>query len=271
MRYQVRHLVLGGILDQAIRLTKDHFGLLLGIAFVLLIPYAVVQGFIAHAVTPTLPPQPTQEEVTAYTQAQLRSLAIILPLAYAGLFVILPITNAAMAYALANAYLEKPISIGGAFQHAFRRLVGLIWTWVLLGLAIMGGFMLCIIPGILASFWFSLATQVVVIEGTSGVAALKRSKQLMTGNIGTLFVLGLLLGIINMSINGGAALIPQEHLSVLLSAVAQGVAAIFGAAAMVVFYFSCRCQHEHFDLTLLAQAVGAEPPTAVDADVVEGA
>ena len=40
----------------------------------------------------------------------------------------------------------------------------------------MGGMILCIVPGILAAFWFALATQVVVIEGVAGFAAMKRSK-----------------------------------------------------------------------------------------------
>ena len=38
MRYTIRELKLGEILDQAVNLTKDHFGVLLGITGVLMIP-----------------------------------------------------------------------------------------------------------------------------------------------------------------------------------------------------------------------------------------
>lgn len=75
MGYQVRQLGLGGILDQAVKLTKDNFGMLLGIALVLLIPFAVIQGYVADSTTPQLPPQPTEEDVVAYQQAVVRTLA----------------------------------------------------------------------------------------------------------------------------------------------------------------------------------------------------
>ena len=117
------------------------------------------------------------------------------------LYVITPITNAALVYAISNAYLEKPISVGESFKKAFQRILPLIGTWFLVGLAIMGGMILFVVPGILAAFWFSLATQVVVIEGVAGFAAMKRSRQLMAGNIGTIFALGLLIGLINFGIS----------------------------------------------------------------------
>ena len=40
----------------------------------------------------------------------------------------------------------------------------------------------------------------------------------------------------------------------------RAVLVIFASAAFVVFYFSCRCKHEQFDLALLAESVGAEKP-----------
>ena len=46
MRYAIRELKLGEILDQAVNLTKDHFGVLIGITAILLIPYNVISGFI---------------------------------------------------------------------------------------------------------------------------------------------------------------------------------------------------------------------------------
>jgi hypothetical protein len=103
----------------------------------------------------------------------------------------------------------------------------------------------------------------VVIENVGGVAAMKRSKQLMAGNIGTVFVLGLLVGLINAGITFAANLIPQPHVQVVALALINGVVTIFASAAFVVFYFSCRCKHEQFDLALLAQAVGAETPADV--------
>ena len=93
------------------------------------------------------------------------AMRVSIPIALVAVYIIAPITNAAVVYAVSNAYLEKPISVGGSIKRAFQRILPLMWTWFLAGLAIMGGMILCVVPGILAAFWFSLATQVVVIEG----------------------------------------------------------------------------------------------------------
>lgn len=257
MRYTIRELKLGEILDQAVNLTKDHFGVLLGITGVLMIPFYVLGGLIQVSMIPKLPPNPTPEQAAAVTFGAMR---VSLPFGLLGAYVITPITNAAVVYAISNAYLEKPISVGGSFKRAFQRILALIGTWLLVGLAIMGGMLLCFVPGILAAFWFALATQVVVIENVAGFAALKRSKQLMAGNIGTFFVLGLLVGLINAGITFATNFIPQPYVRVVVNAIVAGVLMIFASAAFVVFYFSCRCKHEQFDLALLAQSVGAETP-----------
>ena len=256
MRYEIREFNLGGILDQAIKLIKNNFGRFFGITAVLLIPYQLVQGLVQVTMTPALPPNPTPEQAIA---AGFGTVAI-LPLILLGAYVIFPITNASLIHAIAGEYLERPAGVGESFKWALKRMLSLIGTWLLLGLAIFGGLLLCIVPGIIASFWFALATQVVVIEGTAGVGALKRSKELMKGNIGTFFVLMLLIGIITAGVEVAAAFIPQRYVQVAAVAIIQGVTTIFASAAVVVFYFSARCKHEQFDLTLLAQSVGMEAP-----------
>ncbi|HTI51408.1 MAG TPA: hypothetical protein VL475_10670, partial [Planctomycetaceae bacterium] len=226
MSYQVRQLGLGGILDQAVTLVKNHFGLLLAVTLVLQIPYGLAQGFVTNSSTPELPENPTQQDLVAFQQATMKSLVVTMPLLLVAAYVVLPITNAAMVYAIASAYLDKTTTVGGAFQHAFRQIFPLLWTWLLVGLCVMGGMMLCIIPGIIAAFWFGLATQVVVIEGTYGMPALKRSRELMKGNIATLFVLGLLIGAINACIVGGASIIPEKHLAVVAQVLASSITTI---------------------------------------------
>lgn len=71
-------------------------------------------------------------------------------------------------------------------------------------------------------------------------------------------MLGLLIFIISASIGGTAALIPNRSLRSLVSVVVQVAASIFATAAVVVYYYSCRCRHEQFDLALLAHSVGVE-------------
>jgi uncharacterized membrane protein len=257
MRYKIRELKLGEVLDQAVNLTKDHFGVLLGITALLLVPYELISGLIVLSMIPKLPPNPTQAQALAVIST---TFGLIIPILLVRVYVVTPITNAAVIHAIANAYLEKPISVGDSFKRALPRILPLIGTWVLVGLLVFVGIVLCVVPGILFAFWYALATQVVVLESAWGVEAMTRSKQLMTGNIGTFFVLGILLGAISFGITSVVGLIPEMHVRVLVSSIAVAVATIFGSAVVVVFYFSCRCKHEQFDLALLAQSVGAKTP-----------
>jgi len=210
MQYQIQSLGLGGILDQAVKLVKNHFTLFFGIVAVLYLPFALLQGFVSLAVLPELPAAPTMEDYRVYQEAAAQSLTYTMPLAIFFGFVIVPITNAAVIDAVSRCYLSKEATLGSSFSHATKILFPLLGTWILQMLAVLGGFLLLIIPGILFGFWFCLASHAVVIGGESGRAALSRSKKLMKGNIGVVMALGMVLGAIQWGIAGGAYLIPKN-------------------------------------------------------------
>ena len=77
MTYQIQRLKLGGVLDQAIALTKNHFGLLFSIMAIVLIPYSLITSFIMLAVLPT-PPQmgASSEQLIAFQQAIAKNLPL---------------------------------------------------------------------------------------------------------------------------------------------------------------------------------------------------
>ena len=258
MQYEIEELGVGGILDRAVTLVKNHFGLLFGITLVLLVPYTLLQNFLILGAMPAMPANPTAEDAAAFGAAvESRTLSVMV-LSLLAAFVVVPITNAAVIQAVAKKYLNETISVGDAIKGSFGIVVPLLVTWLLQGLAIMGGFILLIIPGFLCAFWFCLSSHVVVIERVSGVAALKRSKGLMKGSFGTVFVLMFLIGIIQYAITLCVLFIPQPQLRIIGQAVLQAIATIFAASAMVVLYFSCRCKTDNFDLTRLAEAVNQE-------------
>jgi len=254
MSYTLSHLKLGGILDQAISLTKNHFGVLFSILAIVYIPFSIVSSFAVLSVLP--PPPQTPQEAVAYQQAMGQNLPLVLSMGLLTGFVILPLTNAAIVHAVANFYLGKSASAMDSIKVGLSRVVPLIWTTILMGIAIFGGLILFIIPGILCMFWFALSTHVVVLERINGGAALGRSKKLVSGNMGTLFVLLLMIGFIGWGVGMVAGFVPQLQAQVLLRIFLQAVMTVFSAAALVVFYFSCRCMHENFDLEHLAVSMG---------------
>ncbi|MBA4018935.1 MAG: hypothetical protein C0483_17340 [Pirellula sp.] len=243
-QYQIKQLGIGGILDQAVQLLKNHFGLFFGIVAVTMIPAQVFLGLVQTAIA-------TPEQIQANPSAAIVPIALSLVVA----IFVFPLANAAVIYAVGSSYLSRPTSVGDCIKHGMKRWGALIWTSFLMTLAIGLGMILCIVPGIIFAFWFALAQEVAVLENSSGSDALSRSKLLMKGNIGTLFVMSLILGVINFLIGLGAQIIPQPHVSVIVQAFVQGFVTIFGTCALVVFYFSVRCKMENFDLQLLAEAV----------------
>ena len=257
MAYSIQHLKLGGVLDQAISLTKNHFGLLFGIVAIVLIPFSLISSFVVLSVMPP-PPQmgASQEQLIEFQKAALQNLPITLGTGLLSAFLILPLTNAAVIDAVSKLYLGKPTSAMDSIKSGLSRVLPLIWTSILMGLAIFGGLLLLVIPGILCMFWFGLANHVVVVEKINGGAALGRSKKLMSGNMGTLFVLGLLLAAIGFGISMVAGLIPQVHAQIVVRVFLNAAMTILSTSALVVFYFSCRCGHENFDLEHLAQSMG---------------
>jgi len=266
--YKLQHMGLGGILDQAISICKDHFGLLFKIMLILYIPFYLLLNLGTLALTPRVPPANSFQEMMRNQQIQQEALgnywAILALIGFASLIVIIPVTNAAVIQAVARIYLGEPVTALEAVKHGFNRLGPLIWTSFLMMAAIYGGILLCIIPGIYFAIWFGLSQHVVVLEGLNGPKALGRSRKLVHKDRGKFLALVFIMTVISLAITWGAMLIPQPHLQAVVSTLLQAVATILWTAAGVVFYFSARCGVENFDLHYLANAIGENPAT-VDA------
>ena len=113
------------------------------------------------------------------------------------------------------------------WKEAYRRSKPLInvffTTGLLAGLAVMGGLILLIVPGIIFGLWFSQSNYVVVEEGLANTAALKRSKHYVKGRlmevIGKYVYIGLItLGLyilvgIFISLVGALSGLKQQELS----------------------------------------------------------
>ncbi len=256
-RYALREMGIGDILDQAVKLLKNHFKLLFLISCFLSVPAGLIHSFAVYAMMPTITPG-AMTDAQAVT-ASMRPVWIVnIVFALLQVVVIMPLTNGATIAAISSEYLNRKTTPVESIKLALSRFWPLIWTGFLATLFISLGLLALIIPGIFLIFRYWLKSQVVIIEGESGSAALKRSAALMKGNMGKAFVLGLLLVVINMLVESIAQFIPVVPLSMVVQIFLTTVVFIFGAAATVAFYFSTRCQHENFDLEVLATAMEKE-------------
>ncbi len=254
MAYQIKALGVGGILDQAIAVTKANFGLLFGIVAVVILPVQLVQGFLPLAL--------------AGQDLQTVAIANIL-MVIASAFFVFPISNAAIIYAVSERYLGRDTTFGEAVKFGTTQIGPLLWTTILLVLAISGGFILLIIPGILFGLWFGLSQEVVVLEGITGTKALGRSKTLVRPNLGTFLILSLILGVVGWLLGASVGTIPEPYTRIVAICLMQSVLTMFGLVATVIYYFSCRCKVENFDLEHLAASIGEAAPTANEPTVAD--
>jgi hypothetical protein len=116
MKYEIRELSIGGILDQAIQLTRNHFGAFFAVVAVTLLPVGLIQAGVNIAIMPQdMPLIPTPEEAMAIQKAQLENLPIIIGIGLLALMA-LPIANAALVRIVANSYLGRNTSTGDASE-----------------------------------------------------------------------------------------------------------------------------------------------------------
>jgi hypothetical protein len=243
MRYEIRQMSFGEILDTGFQLLRNHFSLLLGLSLVLYAPIAVF-NVILESLAPGSPTDPLLLLLTG------------LPLALA-ILVATPIVAGAITLAISRLYLGEPVDFGGALRATLPLMLPLMGTSLLSFICIAAGLALLILPGVYLMLAFILLWQVMVVERVFGTRALGRSFELMKGSKLRAFGVVVIGGIIVSVVSGGLQLV-LGFLPVLGgvgSALAQAVGNVYTTAISVVLYFDIRCRKEAFDLEHLAQLV----------------
>jgi len=260
--YELRELGVGGVLDQAIRIVRDNLKPLLIIVSPALL-FTILNGLIGLALAPRLDPSIPLEAQLAAIQAIQSAALIQTAIGTALSLVLLPWVNGSLIHFVSERYLGHEITAGAAMARGWKRYWPLFWTSLLVLVAVVFGFLLLIIPGIYFSFWYLLSHQVTVIERFSGFAAMKRSKQLVKGSLNQAFLILFVLGVFGFLLGAGAGFIPDLNIRVVVTSVLQQALGLVTLAALVVFYFSCRCKVENYDLEHLATEMAGrdgDPP-----------
>jgi hypothetical protein len=191
-----------------------------------------------------------------------------------------------MTKAVSDVYLGQDVTMSEAYSYVFRRWGPYLWTTFLSGILVMAGMCLCVIPGIIFSFWVIFAAEVFVIEGHAGWTAIQRSRDLVAGHWGRAFVLLLLVGILAMVVQMApsmliGALLGHSSLGPLLSAVWGGLSNTIvmplQTTALILLYYDIRIRKEAFDLQMLAEnmaqtsgGVAAGAGAGIIAGVIDG-
>lgn len=248
MRYPIRALTLAEILDQTVTLVRNHARLLFGISACLMVPFQVIDHLLVH-----VPVSQTRNGhlCTAFT--------ILV------LFLISPITDATIISAVADECLNTPTSIRQAYGKAFRRFPAIVWTTFLAYTFIVLGLLCLVAPGVILAFRYALITPVVLLEGRTGMDALRQSSKLMRskGHVGTVVFVLTSVFVCSSLIVASAHLLPHALGAVAVALCRSGLDLV-STVFVGVFYFSCRCRVENYDLDVLAaEAEREEVPVPV--------
>jgi hypothetical protein len=164
-----------------------------------------------------------------------------------------------MTLAVGDAYRGRETTIGAAYRASLRRALPIAGTYLLMGLGMLLGFVLLVVPGVYLAVAWMLAIQIVMLEGIAGSAALSRSRELVRDHWWRAFgitTLAVIVGsVISMVLQLLVSGIPIVR--AVASAIASSIAMAFYTGVGVVLYFDLRCRKENFDLEHLAQLVEA--------------
>jgi hypothetical protein len=199
---------------------------------------------------------------------------VALTLAYTILVIVLSlVATGATVFVVSESYLGRAITAREALSRALPFVVPLIIVSILVGLVAFVGFLLLVIPGLIAVCGLAVTVPALVVESSSSTDAMGRSWALTRGyrlRMFGLFVLIFLLILIPyvaiMGAAGVAAAVAGATgakgfstaillLGTVLAAIVQLLLSPLYQAALVIAYYDLRVRKEGFDLELLASVL----------------
>jgi len=276
MKYELRPMDIGEILDRSLKIYLENFGRLLAIALTVAVPailiVAVFQGSI-QGMAEAGPAASDQERL----RDVLGGFALLLAMLFS-LIVVSGLTQGAMIQAISNLYLGQPADLGQAFSRALSRAVPLICSTMIVGFVVGMGTCACIFPGLyLAAAWFG-ASAAVVLEDRGPIDSMTRSWHLSRDHRGRIFgclcivyaaiiiLNGLMSWALHVARQSGFPYffkitdLAEIVISQLWGALFQPLMAI----VIILLYYDLRVRKEAFDLQVLAREMGTAPPPSED-------
>jgi hypothetical protein len=244
-----RPMGIGEILSTAFQLYRRHWRTLLTIAAVVVVPLTLLHYLLGDLIR-------TQGETTRNGVVETASWSVGIAgllTALASILMYLVLTGAITRAVAAEVAGQDP-SVEQSYRFGFHRLGSVLLVSVLVGLAIIGGLILLIIPGIYIGVRLAVSIEALVVEGRRGTEAMGRSWELVGGHwwhaFGTIVVGGLLTGIVNAVITspfGDTGWFAQG----VAAAVATVVTLPYSALVGVLLYLDLRARKERLTMETL--------------------
>jgi len=173
--------------------------------------------------------------------------------------------SAATTVAVSEITLGQKPRVARAYSRVFDVLGRFLWTYLLVMVIFIVGFVLLVVPGVIAMVLLMFATVVVILERRGGFNALKRSIQLGKGyylrNFGT-FLLTIVLVFITEAVIGFVLAFPVmafddlQNPGILVRLVYAVFSNMFTPIILIItalLYYDLRVRKENYDTATLAQ------------------
>lgn len=252
-----RELSLGEVISKTFQVYRRDFTKYFVLFAVVGVVIGVVTTLARQAfVPPTLPSNPTSQEVSIWFSALFAALFLLIVSILIVSVVFSAIAQGA-AIKLASEQIEKEqADLGPSIKFAASKL---LWIWALsivVGIIVFLGFIALIIPGIILAIMYSLALPVLLIEKKGIFDSMRRSRELVSHRwlktFATYLVLGIIVIIASVIVSAITALlgVVGPVVNGILSAFYQPLFPIL----MTVYYYS--------NLARIAPLPAGQMPTA---------
>ncbi len=261
---QMQPMSVGQIIDRAFRLYRGNFVRFITVIAIVEVPLMLLGVFLQRII----------QSHAGVGSTLLAGIAVL---------VVSVIANAlgqgALVKTISESYLGNSVSVEETYRFVLPKMVTLIGASFLVGLVVLVGFVLLIVPGVIFSLQLAMTTLAVVLEDKGATAAMGRSKFLASGNLGKVFlvflvvwiigaIVGFIFGFIGAHIApptvyglGSSVAIVPSLIQQLFNLVGTVLVAPISAAALILLYYDLRIRKEGFDLEMLARDLG-RPATA---------
>jgi uncharacterized membrane protein len=163
----------------------------------------------------------------------------------------------------------KGVAMGAAIGDGLRYFFPLVLLGILLGLGVMLGFILLIIPGLILAVRWAVAAPALVIEGLGPTTAMGRSAELSKGSRWPIFGLLLLYVLLSIVVQFGAMmLIGVSGFEPVMLTTLEGMGLVVGivtaaSTAIVTLISSVGTAAIYFELRRVTEGMGISDIAAV--------
>ena len=284
----LRPMGIGDIFDEGFDLYKKNLSFFILVSALIIVPGLIIQQVLSNTlggsrVLPPFPTDPTQWFNWAATCFSADS-----PIITSGTIAYV-LSFAALIAATSARYINQSMSIGGVLMLLLRRSVKLVFTLIVVMVAISIGTTFCVIPVVFPLVLLLFACHAVMVENPRFLGSLGRSVALVNGQGWRTFWFLLMLAVLYGILAFALVTVVTYAIALIINAIPgsgdafggltgvggvsakdQGIQSVgasiasllvtpFIVSVMTVYYYDLRVRNEAYDVLALARELNYKP------------